>query len=334
MTFTGGNTMLKIGSKTYESKIVVAPMAGVTDGAFRTILAEMAPALIYTEMVSSDAIYYGNEKTLAMLNIKAHEENIALQLFGSKKDMLQYATKYVCEHVKNVDTIDFNMGCPVPKVVKTGAGSALMRNEDYAAELVRAMVEISSVPITVKIRSGWDKQHINAVSLAKKLEKAGASAISVHGRTRAQMYRKHADWDIIKQVKEAVHIPVIGNGDVKSPEDAQRMIEETGVNGVMIARALQGNPWLLREIQSFFETGHPTKEPTLQERLDMIVRHAELLIEDKGSKVALLEMRSHAAWYVKGIKHAGVFRRELSKVDSLETLKRTLNTLERKAETL
>jgi nifR3 family TIM-barrel protein len=209
-----------------------------------------------------------------------------------------------------------------------------MRNEDYAAELVRAMVEISSVPITVKIRSGWDKQHINAVSLAKKLEKAGASAISVHGRTRAQMYRKHADWDIIKQVKEAVHIPVIGNGDVKSPEDAQRMIEETGVNGVMIARALQGNPWLLREIQSFFETGHPTKEPTLQERLDMIVRHAELLIEDKGSKVALLEMRSHAAWYVKGIKHAGVFRRELSKVDSLETLKRTLNTLERKAETL
>ncbi|MGM0436244.1 MAG: tRNA dihydrouridine synthase DusB [Bacillota bacterium] len=319
--------MLKIGNKTYESEVVVAPMAGVTDGAFRTILGEMAPALIYTEMISSDAIYYGNEKTLAMLNVEPHEKHIALQLFGFKKDMLAYATKYVCDHVKNIDTIDLNMGCPVPKVVKSGAGSALMQNEDHAAELVGAMVEVSSVPITVKIRSGWDKQHINAVSLAKKLEAAGASAIAVHGRTRVQMYRKYADWDIIRQVKEAVNIPVIGNGDVKTPDDAKKMLEETGVDAVMVGRALQGNPWLIREIHTYLKDGHHIKAPTLEERLDMIKRHAELLIREKGNKVALLEMRSHAAWYLKGIKHAAMFRRELSRVDSLKSLKKTLNEL-------
>lgn len=327
MTFTGGVTLLKIGNKTYESQVVVAPMAGVTDGSYRTILGEMAPSLIYTEMISSDAIFHGNEKTLSMLNVEPHEQNIALQLFGSKKDMLAYATKYVCEHVKTIDTIDLNMGCPVPKVVKTGAGSALMQNEDHAADLVRGMVEVSSVPITVKIRSGWDKQHINAVSLAKKLEAAGASAIAVHGRTRAQMYRKYADWDIIKKVKEAVNIPVIGNGDVKTPQDAEKMLSETGVDAVMVGRALQGNPWLIKAMHGYLKDGRHMNEPTLEERLDMIKRHAELLIREKGSKVALLEMRSHAAWYLKGIKHAAVFRRELSRVDSLESLKKTLNEL-------
>ncbi len=328
MTFTGGNRMFKIGSKTYDSTVVVAPMAGVTDGAFRTLLAEMAPSLIYTEMISSDAIYYGNEKTLGMLNVEPHEKNIALQLFGSKKAMLVYATKYVCEHVKAIDTIDLNMGCPVPKVVKTGAGSALMQNEDHAADLVKAMVEVSSVPITVKIRSGWDKQHINAVSLSKKLEAAGAAAIAIHGRTRVQMYKKYADWDIIKQVKEAVDIPVIGNGDVRTPEDAKTMFEETGVDAVMVGRALQGNPWLLKAMHTYLNEGHQIKEPSIEERLDMIKRHAELLIREKGKKVALLEMRTHAAWYLKGVKHAAVFRRELSRVESLESLKATLNELE------
>ncbi|MFW5913738.1 MAG: tRNA dihydrouridine synthase DusB [Bacillota bacterium] len=315
--------MLKIGNKTYNSRIVVAPMAGVTDGAFRTILAEMSPSLIYTEMVSSDAIYYGNQKTLDMLNIGPHEQNIALQIFGAKKDMVRFATKYISDHTE-VDAIDLNMGCPVPKVVKTGAGSALMQNEDHAASLVKAMVDATDKPVTVKIRSGWDKQHINAVSLAKKLEAAGAKAIAIHGRTRVQMYRKYADWEIIRQVKEAVDIPVIGNGDVKTPEDALAMIETTGVDAVMVGRALQGNPWLLRQMDAYLKTGTYSNNVSPEDRIAMIKRHTDLLIDEKGEKVALLEMRTHAAWYLKGVPHATTYRRKFStsetKVELFEAL--------------
>ncbi len=299
-----------------ERKVVVAPMAGITNIAFRQILKTFNPALIYTEMVSDKAINHRNQRTLDMMEVEENEGHVALQLFGSDQDNLKSATSYASLNSPAM-FIDLNVGCPVPKVIKTGAGSALMQDEDKLYELVKTMVLHSSKPVSVKIRAGYDKTK-NAVSVAKQLEKAGVSLIAIHGRTRSQMYKGSVDLDIIKAVKDAVNIPVIGNGDIKTPEDAKYMLEYTGVDAVMVGRALKGNPWLIKQIDDYLTKGTYDSDVTLEEKLSMIKRHAKSLAKYKNDHVALLEMRSHAAWYIKGLPGATVIKKEISQCETLQ----------------
>ncbi len=302
-----------------ENKVVVAPMAGLTNTAFRLVLAEFEPALIYTEMVSDQAINFRNQKTLEMCKIDVQEDRIVLQLFGASEDTMRTAAAYVSRGTKAV-MLDLNMGCPVPKVIKSGAGASLMRTPEIAYEMVTAMRAVTELPVSVKIRSGWDFNHINAVEVAKGLEKAGASLISIHGRTRTQMYSGTVDLDIIKAVKEAVKIPVIGNGDIDSPEAAKHMLEYTGVDAIMVGRALKGNPWLIKQIRDYLKTGTYDDDITLDERIDMLKRHTELLVRHKNETVALQEMRGHGAWYLKGLPHASEMKRSLMQVESKAAL--------------
>ncbi len=302
-----------------ENKVVVAPMAGLTNTAFRLVLAEFEPALIYTEMVSDQAINFRNQKTLEMCKIDVQEDRIVLQLFGASEDTMRTAAVYVSRGTKAV-MLDLNMGCPVPKVIKSGAGASLMRTPEIAYEMVTAMRAVTELPVSVKIRSGWDFNHINAVEVAKGLEKAGASLISIHGRTRTQMYSGTVDLDIIKAVKEAVKIPVIGNGDIDSPEAAKHMLEYTGVDAIMVGRALKGNPWLIKQIRDYLKTGTYDDDITLDERIDMLKRHTELLVRHKNETVALQEMRGHGAWYLKGLPHASEMKRSLMQVESKAAL--------------
>ena len=312
--------MFKIGNVVIKNNVVMAPMAGISNSAYRTIIKEMGCGLIVAEMVSDKALMYGSKKTQDMLYVTDFERPISQQIFGSDKDSFVIATKYILEHM-HPDIIDINMGCPVPKVaVSAQAGSALLKNPDKVYEIVKSVVEVSNVPVTVKIRSGWDDESINAVEIAKIVEKAGASGITVHPRTRKQGYTGEANWDIIKQVKDSVSIPVIGNGDIKSCFDAKRMIDETGCDAVMIGRGILGNPWLIRECVDYLEDGTLPKEVTLLEKINMIKRHLNLLIETKPMKVAMLEIRSHAAWYLKGLEGSKELKQEIFKTKTKEEL--------------
>ena len=294
----------KIGNVVIKNQIVLAPMAGISNTSYRKIIKEMGAGLIYAEMVSDKAVMYGNERTFDLLKMDDFERPIAQQIFGSDKESFVKAAIEI-EKRMHPDIIDINMGCPVPKVaVRAQAGSALLKNPEKIKEIVEAVVEAVSVPVTVKIRSGWDNKHINAVEVAKVCEEAGAAAITVHARTREQGYSGKADWNIIKEIKEAVKIPVIGNGDVTSCYLAKKMLDETGCDAVMIGRGVLGNPWLIRECVNYLDFGLEPEEVSFEEKIEMMKKHYKLLCEDKNEKVALLEIRSHILWYLKGMPNS------------------------------
>jgi putative TIM-barrel protein, nifR3 family len=316
--------MWKIGNVEIDNQVVLAPMAGISNSAYRRICKEMGCGLIYAEMVSDKAISFGNKKTLDMLYMTDNERPIAQQIFGTDVESFVVAAKYI-EKTMKPDIIDINMGCPVPKVaLRAQAGSALLKNPQKIREIVSAVVAAVNVPVTVKIRSGWDSEHINAVEVAKICEEAGASAITVHPRTRKQGYSGKADWLIIKNVKDNVSIPVIGNGDIKTPEDAKRMLNETGCDAIMIGRGLLGNPWLIRNTLNYL-AGRDYELPSTEEKIKMCIKHLKYLSETKDEKIAVLEIRSHAAWYLKGIENASLIKNKIYQCNSIRDIMQVLN---------
>lgn len=313
---------LKIGNVELNNNIILAPMAGITDLPFRKLCKEQGAGLVVTEMVSAKAICYGDEKTLKMINTEGERHPVSVQIFGSDPGVMADATKFLCD---KADIIDVNMGCPAPKVVKNGDGSKLLLDLDLVYDIVKNVVGASSVPVTVKIRKGWDENHIVAVDVARVIESAGASAITVHGRTRTQFYSGEADLDIIRQVKNAVSIPVIGNGDVDGGASAKMMFEKTGVDGVMVGRASLGNPWIFDEIVSYLN-GDDYIAPSKKNVLDTVIRHYEMLAEEKGEYTAVREMRKHIAWYVKGMKDASSMRNKINLIDNKDDVIGLLKT--------
>ncbi len=302
-----------------DNQVVVAPMAGVTNKAYREVCKEFGAGLVCAEMVSDKALTFNNKKTWKMLEISPDEHPVSMQIFGGDIDSMVAGAKIIDENC-DADIIDINMGCPVTKVVKAGAGSKLMQTPDKIYEMVSAVVKAVKKPVTVKIRLGWDLDSVNAIEVATLIEKAGASALAVHGRTRSQMYSGKADWDMIRQVKEAVSIPVIGNGDITSGEDALRMIKETGVDAVMIGRGILGGPWVVKEISAALHGEEFDKEIPFSYRRKIIMEHLRKLVELKGEKAACLEMRTHVAWYVKGLRHATVFKRKLNEISTINDI--------------
>jgi len=293
--------LLKIGNIEMKNQVVLAPMAGVCNSAFRLTVKEFGAGLVCAEMVSDKGIVLQNEKTLNMLYIDEREKPLSLQIFGGEKETLVKAAQFVDKN-SNADIIDINMGCPVPKITKCDAGAKWLLDPDKIYEMVAAVVDAVDKPVTVKMRMGWDEDHIFAVKNAQAIERAGGKAVSVHGRTRVQMYEGQANWDIIREVKQSVNIPVIGNGDVKTPQDAKRMLDETGADGVMIGRAALGNPWMIYRTVQYLETGKLMEDPSVREKINVCILHLDRLISLKNENIAVREMRKHAAWYLKGVR--------------------------------
>ena len=306
---------LTLGRFHFELPVFLAPMAGVTDTAYRVIAHEMGCPLCYAEMVSSQGIHFRNAKTLAMLKSEPAERPLAMQIFAARPEMAAEAAAYV-ESLGTADILDFNMGCPAPKVVKNGEGSALMREPERAFAIMKAVRQAVKMPFTVKMRLGWDNEHKNVLEIARLAEEAGVDAIAVHGRTREQFYAGHADWQAIAEVKRAVKIPVIANGDVRTCADLRRILEVTGADGVMIGRGAQGNPWIFQRLTHFLRTGEELPPPTMQERARVLIRHLDLLLEYKGGYIGPREMRKHATWYTRGITHGAQLRDLFNKAES------------------
>lgn len=303
---------MKIGDFQFAEPVFLAPMAGVTDTAYRIIAHDMGCPLCYAEMVSSQGIHFKNERTLSMLQSEAAERPLAMQIFANSPEMAAEAAAYV-EELGCADILDFNMGCPAPKIVKNNEGSALMLDPAKAFAILQAIRKAVKMPFTVKMRKGWDDEHVNVVEMAKLAETAGADAIAVHGRTREQFYRDKADWEIIAKVKKSVKIPVIANGDVRSCADLKAILEVTGADGVMVGRAAQGNPWIFKQLTHFLRTGEELPGPTMAERAEVILRHLDLLLKYKGDYVGPREMRKHATWYTRGITHGAILRDKFNK---------------------
>ena len=324
-TINNGSRQLRIGNVILENNVMLAPMAGVTDLPFRLICKEQGAGLLCMEMVSAKAVHYNNKNTDALMEIHPEEMPVSLQLFGSEPEVMAETAARIEERPFAI--LDINMGCPVPKVVNNHEGSALMKDPKLAGEIIYAVSHAIQKPVTVKIRKGFDEDSVNAVEMAKVAEENGAAAVAVHGRTREQYYSGKADWDIIRQVKEAVHIPVIGNGDVTDAVSAKRMLEETGCDGIMVGRASRGNPWIFREINSYLDTGIIPERPTGQEVCDTVLKHARLQLEYKGEYTAVREMRKHVAWYTTGYPHSARLRQLVNEIETIAELEESIRRI-------